>query len=166
MMDVLKPYTIPFKGLKEGIHHFEFRLDGAFFQEFENEELADSLFEVKLTLDKHPGFLELDFVIEGALETLCDRCNEALSLSQAMQRRMIARVDGDAEDDDIIRLAEHDDAVDLSRALYETVVMGLPLKRAHEETACNPAVLERLNTYSRGDSEESDPRWDALKKLK
>ncbi|NNK80481.1 MAG: DUF177 domain-containing protein [Flavobacteriales bacterium] len=165
-MDVLKPYRIPFRGLKEGIHQFEFRLDGAFFEEFENEELIDSSFSIDLELDKKPTFLELRFDFEGEFKTECDRCMEGLTLPINGSRDLIAKENGDMDDEDIICIGMNDTEVDLSRVFYEAIVIALPLKRAHEESDCDPEVLNDLDTYSRSDSEEMDPRWEALKKLK
>jgi len=166
MMDTLKPYKIPFKGLKEGVHQFEFRLDGVFFEEFENEELKDSCIDIQLSMDKKPTFLELNFEAKGLFRTECDRCMEYLEVPIEAQRFMIAKEIGDKEDEDFIEVNVNDTELDLSRPFYETVVIALPLKRAHEEDQCNPEVTERLDIYSRSDSEENDPRWDALKKLK
>ncbi|NNC82233.1 MAG: DUF177 domain-containing protein [Flavobacteriales bacterium] len=166
MMDVLKPYRIPFIGLKEGVHHFEFRLDGAFFQVFENEELTDSHFDVQVSLDKKTTMLEVQYDIRGEFVTSCDRCSQDLIIPMVMERELIAKSHGDLDDDDIIALSDTDTEVDLSRSLYETVAIGLPLKRAHDEEDCDPEVIDRLDSYSRKELEDSDPRWDALKKLK
>ena len=40
-MEALVQYTIPVKGLGQGIHQFEFQIDRHFFQHFEASHLPD-----------------------------------------------------------------------------------------------------------------------------
>lgn len=166
MVDKLKTYKIPFTGLKEGVHRFEFRLDGKFFEEFGNEELGESEFYVDLDLDKQATFMDMTIQFEGSFHTECDRCLNNLELELGGERTFLVKSEGDPEDEDMIILGPQDTELDVANSLYETIVAALPLKRAHSEDDCDPEVLERLDTYSHIDSEEIDPRWDALKKLK
>lgn len=152
--------------MNEGIHQFEFRIDGAFFEEFGNEELIDSTFEIELELDKKVTFMELHFSFQGEFNTECDRCMQEVSIPIKGKGDLIAKEDGNMDDEDIIMVKPNDTEIDLSRVFYEAIVIALPLKRAHDEEDCDPDVLENLDNYSRKDSDEIDPRWEALKKLK
>ncbi len=40
-MKYLSKYEIAFKGLKEGVHQFEYELDDKFFDMFENSEVKN-----------------------------------------------------------------------------------------------------------------------------
>ncbi len=164
-MDKLDEYKIPFSGLNEGLHHFKFRLDGAFFEEFGNEELLEATFEIDMNMTKESTFMELEFHFDGTFETLCDRCMTSLSIPIKGERTVIAKVHEPTENEDILAMRPHDTVLELGRLFYESIAVELPLKRAHEEEECDPEVLERLDLYSLRESQESDPRWDALKNL-
>lgn len=164
-MNKLDEYKIPFSGLNEGVHHFEFRLDGAFFEEFGNEELSDAAFKIDMNMTKESTFMELDFSYTGAFKTVCDRCVAGLTIPMNGERTIIAKVHEPTEDEDILALGPQENELDLARTFYESIVVDLPLKRAHDEADCDPEVLKKLDRYSLNESEESDPRWDALKNL-
>lgn len=165
-MDILDAYTIPFTGLSEGIHHFDFRLDGAFFTAFGNEELAEADFQVNLEMVKETSFMELNIDYDGSFTTVCDRCLGQLLLPLSGERHLIAKVHAPTDDEEILALQAQDTKLDLARSFYESIVADLPLKRAHEEEDCDPEVLERLDSFGIKSEETSDPRWDALRKLK
>ena len=74
-------------------------------------------------------------------------------------------------DDDILVLGPADHLLDVREFLYETTMLGMPLRRAHEDIEdCDQEVVRWL-TGSVDDApddvqeEEMDPRWAALKGL-
>jgi uncharacterized metal-binding protein YceD (DUF177 family) len=57
--------------------------------------------------------------------------------------------------------------IDVSQYIYEMLVLNLPYKRVHARMKdCNQEVLNKLREFESHEDQESDPRWDALKKLK
>jgi len=55
-MEVLKDFTIPFVGLKDGKHSFSFPIDNTFFAHFEYTDFNQAQLEAKLVLDKSLPF--------------------------------------------------------------------------------------------------------------
>ena len=53
-MDPLIAYTFPVKGLKAGVHRFDFQVDRAFFQAFEGSPVEDGNVQLTLYFDKRP----------------------------------------------------------------------------------------------------------------
>ena len=51
-MEAMKEFTIPFVGLKEGKHQFEFTIDRTFFAHFEYDDFSQASLQGQLTLDK------------------------------------------------------------------------------------------------------------------
>ena len=51
-MKPLKEFTIPFVGLKEGKHLFEYEIYNAFFEYFEYEDFNSSNLKVNVVLEK------------------------------------------------------------------------------------------------------------------
>jgi uncharacterized metal-binding protein YceD (DUF177 family) len=76
------------------------------------------------------------------------------------------------EEDDTIVVDENEGILDLSWFIYEFIALAIPIQHVHAPGKCNPAmtqVLEELSADRSGDEESSpatDPRWDALLKLK
>ena len=64
-MKPLKEFVIPFVGLKEGEHHFEFKVDDTFFEYFEYEDFNNVDVVVNMSLNKKATLLELHFEAEG-----------------------------------------------------------------------------------------------------
>jgi hypothetical protein len=51
-MKALKEFTIPFVGLKEATHHFEYKIEQSFFEHFEYEDFNNVEVDVKVDLTK------------------------------------------------------------------------------------------------------------------
>ena len=79
---------------------------------------------------------------------------------------------GDDHDDRLYYLMVT--SVQVTHQLYELVVLSVPQKRVHpgvEDGSLNSEVLDKLDqlkpsSNSHASQSETDPRWDALKKLK
>ena len=57
-MKALAEFTIPFVGLKEGLHHFEFDIDKTFFEAFDFEDFNDINGKIALELTKKSTLLD------------------------------------------------------------------------------------------------------------
>ena len=75
-MKELKTFTIPFVGLKEGKHQFEYNIDNTFFDFFDYHDFNNTSVEVILELNKKTTLLELNFDISGFVNINCDLTNE------------------------------------------------------------------------------------------
>ena len=73
-MEILKRYIVPFKGLKIGVHRFDFEVDDALFQAFESLEVKHGTAKVSIELTKAASMLTLDVEIRGEVTVECDRC--------------------------------------------------------------------------------------------
>ncbi|HEX3009604.1 MAG TPA: DUF177 domain-containing protein, partial [Bacteroidales bacterium] len=67
-------YVIPYKGLKDGLHLFDFKVDDLFFESFENSEVEKGNVNIHVTLHKKPTILEFLFELNGEVFVPCDRC--------------------------------------------------------------------------------------------
>ena len=79
-MEALKEHNIPFTGLKDGQHQFQFELGKAFFDATGEEEFHGGDMHVDVTLDKTPTMLVNHIQVDGTVGTTCDHCNGALDL--------------------------------------------------------------------------------------
>ena len=55
-MKPLKEFTIPFVGLKEGKHHFDYDIEQTFFEHFEYEDFNQCNIKVDVDFEKKSTF--------------------------------------------------------------------------------------------------------------
>ena len=165
-------YSIPLTGLKEGRYTYDFTIGDDFFEAFEGSEILRGEIKAEVTLDKRSTHFELNVVINGSAEVVCDRCLEPFYLPLTCANRLYVKQgkEWDESDPDIITMPVDEHEFDLSQFFYEYVHLALPLKRIHPDdgegrTACNPEMIRKLEDHLVTGEEETDPRWDELKKL-
>lgn len=169
----MEEFIIPFFGLKEGTHEFRFTIDRSFFEAFESSLLEDAEIEVKLELEKRSNMLVLDFKAKGETVVPCDRCGDDFELPIKTKERIFVKFGDESfeQTDDILILSHDSHEIDVAHHIYEMIVISLPNKRVHsKKSECNQDAIERLKQL-KIEAEElkaeiTDPRWDALKKLK
>ncbi len=172
MMDKKKKQqlVIPFAGLKEGIHLFEFEIDSAFFEQFDYSIIQKASFIVNVTFEKKPNLFKLALKIKGEVFSNCDRCNDELSIKAKSNEKLIVKFGDDPyeETEEIKIIPNSEYELDLTKEVYEYIHLLLPSKIVHKKLInCNQEVIDRLNQLNkREDSDDIDPRWSALSKLK
>ena len=70
---------IPFIGLKEGIHQYEFEINSSFFEQFDYSIIEKADFAINVTFDKRKNLFNLAFDLKGHVIANCDRCLEELN---------------------------------------------------------------------------------------
>lgn len=71
-MDILKKYSIAYKGLSVGKHFFEFELNDLFFKAFEDSQILSGNGVVRIELNKSNSMIELVFDIEANVGVECE----------------------------------------------------------------------------------------------
>jgi uncharacterized protein len=169
----LRQYAIPFKGLKEGRHDFNFVVENSFFEQFESSEVKKGVVNVHLELIKHNLFLELQFDINGKITVNCDRCLEPFVIRITHQAMLYVRFGEKTHEqsDDLLILADSENELHLDQFIFEYIHLAIPIQRIHPEidglSGCNPEMMEKLKSHNADDPENAseDPRWEKLKGL-
>ena len=170
-MNSKKEYSIPFTGLKLGIHTFKYQVGAPFFEKLDYSEVKKSNVSVTVNFNKQNAILILDFEIKGTVNVMCDRCADYFDLSVENQQQLIAKLAAheSVQEDDIIYLSPTESELDIGHYIYEYIMLAIPQKRIHPEGMCNKETLKRLEKLTRTTKELNkitDPRWDELKKIK
>lgn len=168
--DKFKRFNVPLSVLKDGIHTFDFSVDDLFFEEMESDEVYRGEVHINLKIDKQDRMFVLEFFTTGYMWVTCDRCDEEFKLELNAVDRLIIKY-GDAykeEDDDVIVIPEHQHHFNVSRHIYEYIVLSLPIRKVHPEdeagnSLCNQETIDKLNSLS--EKKEIDPRWEQLRNL-
>jgi len=175
-MKVSNEYLIPFIGLKLGKHQFDYQIDKTFFDRFEYDEFESCNVKVDVVLEKKSTMLELHFKHKGTVHVPCDLTGEPFDLPIKGKINVVVQF-GDAfnnENEELLILPHGEHQVDVSQYIYEMIVLSIPLKRIHpgvkDGTLKSEAIekLQELTVKAKKEetkSEETDPRWDQLKKL-
>jgi len=177
MMKPLKEYTIPFIGLKAEKHHFDYQIDKTLFEYFEYDDFNDVNVKTELVLEKKTTLLELHFEISGVVNVNCDLTNEPYDQSVEGDFKLVVKFDNDYNDEleDILIIPHGEHEINVAQYIYELIILSMPAKRIHpgvEDGSLDSEILkklEELSPKSLGEkeetSEETDPRWNILKKL-
>ena len=162
-----KEYSIPFLGLKVGIHHFNLQVNEGFFGQFDYSEIHEADIVVKVEMEKKETMLVLDFELDGTVKVLCDRCGDEMDQPVQSNERLIVKLGNETgtTDDDVLVLGPAEHELDLSQYLYEYAHLALPVRHAHQTMAeCNQKVLAELEKFRVND--DADSRWEDLKNLR
>lgn len=160
-MDILKKFTIPYKGLSIGDHDFEFEVNDRFFEAFEGSEIGKGTARAIIRLNKQNNLLTLTFDIQGEVMAPCDRCLEECPVPVDYQGQLFVRFSETERESDgeILWISPAETELALGQYIYESIVLGLPYQRVHAtdvqgNSLCAPEMLKRFSIVSEDEFEE------------
>jgi uncharacterized protein len=168
-------YIIPYRGLKDGDHKFEFGFEKLFFEKHEVLEVSDGQIKAEILLSKTPQLLSLKIIIEGFLKAPCDRCLEYFNFPVNYNCNLIIKFSENIAEstDEVWIIHPNDNEIDLEQFFFECIGLSIPLQKIHPKDksgkpGCNSDMLEIIKNHSPAfekDTEKIDPRWNKLKDL-
>lgn len=170
-MSVLNHFSVPYKGLGNGVHHLKFTVDSEFFKEFEDSHIDNGNFEVEVELDKRHDHSVLLFDIKGKTRTSCDRCLSSIDLPMEGHFKLLLKFgENEGSDDEIMFIHPETSILNLSQVVYEYILLSMPIIKTYdcdldEEPPCNFEVLDKLEEEEDTDDSPSSNVWDSLKGL-
>ncbi|WP_282134950.1 YceD family protein [Seonamhaeicola maritimus] len=175
-MKPMKEFAIQFVGLKIGKHHFEHKIEQAFFEHFEYKEFNNVDVNVEVELEKKSTFLELRFKASGFVNINCDLTNEPYNQTIENEFELVVKFGDEYNDEhvDILMVPHGTYEISIEQYIYELIVLAVPIKRIHpgvEDGTLNSDILKKLEELSpklsddKDKEEDIDPRWNTLKKL-
>lgn len=174
-MKDLKEFDIPFIGLKDGSHTFEYQIDKKFFDVYNFDEFDNVAIIATIDFIKKSTIMELDFKVTGTINVLCDLTSEPFDLDINGTLPLIVKFGHEYNDDneEVLILPQEAYKMNVAQFIYELIVLSVPNKRIH------PAVLDgtmesealkkleelEIKGEKTVEKETTDPRWDKLKDL-
>jgi len=169
-LDYLARYTIPYIGLKDGKHEFDFTVDEKFFEHFQFENDFQGEISVKATLLKKTLVMSLDLEIAGEIIVVCDRCLDSFPYQVEGDSSLYIKFGETHEElaDDVIVVPESENEIKIAQYIYELILLSFPINFIHPDdedgfSTCNEQMIQKLEEHS--EKEEIDPRWNDLRKL-
>jgi len=169
-MKDLKQFNIPFVGLKEGKHLFQYKVDNTFFELYNYNEFEKSSINVTLEFVKKSTLFELEFTASGTVNVPCDVTNEYFDLEITATLPLVVKFgqEYNDENEEILILPHEVYQFSVAQFIYEMIVLGIPNKRVHPKVldgTMEIEALEQLEIKEEKTVETTDPRWDKLKNL-
>lgn len=170
-------YDLNIAKLADKTHHFAFELDRAFFEQFDQELIPDGKVHADVTLTKTDRLLTLNFDLHGTVRQICDRSLDEYDQEVDAQEQLLVRY-GDQNlelDDNVLQITPDTQTLPIAQHLFDYIGLALPMKKLHprfqNEPDENPDAEAKLifTTRQEGedddDSDDTDPRWNALRNL-
>lgn len=168
-----KTYIIPFVGLKEGKHQFDFVIKNKFFETYKYDEVLDANINVDLDFVKKSTIIELSFNAKGTIKVACDVTNEHYNELIEASLNLVVKFGNEFNDEneEIIIIPHSEYQLDVSQFIYEMLVLAVPRKKVHpgiEDGTLQSDILDKLEELQPKETkinQETDPRWSKLKDL-
>ncbi|MBT8297341.1 MAG: DUF177 domain-containing protein [Maribacter sp.] len=170
-----KEFNIPFSGLKQGKHEFDYTIGNTFFESFGYNEFNDANVDLHVVLNKMSTMLELEMHAEGSVNVDCDTTSEPYDqeISGALELVVKFGDEFNDENDEILIIPHSEHQLNIAQYVYEMLVLSVPQKRVHPgvlDGTLESEALKKLEELSpreeKNNRKVNDPRWDELKKLK
>lgn len=169
-----KEFSIPFSGLKQGKHDFEYTINNQFFESFGYEEFNGANIHLNVELRKLSNMLEFFLNADGTVNVNCDLTNEPYEQPISSELKLVVKFgeEYNDEDDEILIIPHGEHQVNIAQYVYEMLVLAVPQKRVHPgviDGSLQSEALKKLQELQpkekKEEIKENDPRWDELKKL-
>lgn len=169
-----KEFSIPFSGLKQGKHNFDYTINNQFFESFGYDEFNGADIALNVVLNKLGTMLEFEMGAQGTVNINCDLTAEPFEQPISDKLKLVVKFgeEFNDEDDEILVIPHGEHQVNIAQYVYEMLVLAVPQKRIHPgviDGSLQSEALKRLEELRpKEDKEtikENDPRWDELKKL-
>ena len=170
-LKIVNQYIIPFKGLKNGEHSYNFKLGDDFFSSHNAINAKGGDVNIDVLFQKKTNLFELDITYKGYINICCDRCLEFFKYKLDYQSNLVVKFkDQESEmNDDIWILNINEYELDLFQHFYDTIGVCLPIAVTHPdnedgEPTCEidyPSTIEESEDIE----DNIDPRWEKLKNI-
>ncbi|KAA3622161.1 MAG: DUF177 domain-containing protein [Bacteroidetes bacterium] len=169
-MDALIQYSIPVKGLGDGIHEYRFHIDKDFFDQFEHSPIKEGTFDVHFVFDKRPEMFDLSFDFKGKAKAACDRCLATVDLPVEGENRLLVKFGEEKDEDaDVIFVSPEISSLNVAKFIYEYICLAMPLINVFDcesmsEPPCDKKMLKYLEQRDNDENDnDNNPIWDDLK---
>ncbi|HRG59196.1 MAG TPA: DUF177 domain-containing protein [Bacteroidia bacterium] len=169
--------VIPFSGLAQGEHHFNFEIGNKFFEQIDNSLIKKGNAIVDVQLIKMSVMLQLHMSFTGNAQIECDRCLGEVFVPLSGKDELIVKLGGEeiTDSSNIITIGAKDAEVNITLYVYEMIALNLPFRKIpceilNNKSVCDQEMLVKLEQLKTDDqppqNNETNPVWDSLNKLK
>jgi len=166
-----KQFDIKLSTLIIGLHEFNLIIDKTFFTKHLNEEIKDANIDILLKVNKKETLYLFDFTLNGNITLQCDVCLEDMEYPIETEEELIVKVSlkaGQQEDQNIVFISPNEQTYNVEQIIYEIIYAQVPMRKAHQDInkSCDQEMIQWIAQTSIKQTQDTDPRWEALKNLK
>lgn len=170
-MKQMRQYEISLLGLKSDSNLFDFKVEEDFWKALDYAEIENGNVDITVKIDRLGRDFLMNFQLKGSVKVECDRCLAAVDVSVDTEAELLVKLGEETIelDDKVVVVDTSDGSINLAHYIYEFIVLSLPAKVVHEDGTCDTNMLDYLVSHEPNDikeSDEIDPRWEQLRKLK
>jgi len=166
-------FVIPYLGLLNGEHYYDFSIDQHFWRKFETSKISEGQMQVSVIFDKLDRHVTLSINCKGAFKAQCDRCVAEIMIPIEFEDTIIVKIqESSADEIEVTFLDPKTSHIDLAPMIYESIHVHMPMinvKDCEEEgyKDCDQEILDRLYGGSQEIKKEkpSSGIWGELDKL-
>ena len=168
----LKEFQIDIISLAFKLHEYEFKIDNRLFGLYEHSLIEKGSGNCKLFLNKTETMMTLTFEIDAQVELVCDRSLDLFDYPIHLKETLIIKFGEEnySLSEDVLVIKDDTPTIGVDEYIYEFISLAVPLKKLHPRYEATedeqPDLIYTSTKDDESDVEQSDPRWDALKKLK
>lgn len=170
----LRSFDIDIFKLANKEHAYEFTFDDRLFEAFDFSGVEKGKGEVKVLLTKSDTVISLKFSIQGDLRLICDRSLDEFDFPLHLTETILLKY-GDHEEelgDNLFMIQKDTQTINLAQFLHESISLAIPMKKLHprfieeEDESAQVFIYSSEEKQEIKNNDETDPRWDILKKLR
>jgi uncharacterized protein len=176
-MRELKEFDIEVIRLTNGKHLYEYTLGDSFFQLFPDSLVDKGSLLARIELEKNDRLMIATFAIQGTISLVCDRSLEEFEEPVSFVEKLTFKYGEDYQElsEEIIQIPFDIQKLNVAQFLYEFIGLQVPMKKLHpkfrkeeedEDDDENTKLIYKSDLLEDEDTFNTDPRWDALKKIK
>lgn len=168
-MEGLIAYSIPFSGLKDEMHLFDYQINKSFFECFPETLITDGNFQVHIEFDKKPNVVDLLIDFKGSVGVTCDRCLEMMKLPLNGQNQLLLKYSEEPrEEAEVIYISRDLEEINIAKYIYEFICLAIPLIKTHDlvpDIECDESMRSFLEIKDHSTPEDNQ-LWNQLKDIK
>ncbi|MEQ8471635.1 MAG: DUF177 domain-containing protein [Marinoscillum sp.] len=172
-MKALREFQIDIFSLSHKLHEFEFEIDDRLFSLYEHSLVDKGKGHCKLQIDRSETMMSLHFDIDVKIELTCDRSLDQFDYPVKIDENLIIKFGEEnyTLSEEVIVIKQDTASINVAEFIYEFIMLAVPMKKLHPRyEATEEEEPDLIYTSQQDDtkeqSDEVDPRWEALKKLK
>lgn len=156
-------YKVQLAQLPDGHFEQDFVCDTEFFKNMEHPSIHNADVKVHLDLEKRHDVYDCTFHCKGTVQVPCDRCLDLMDIDIDTEYHIMVKY-GETfndESDDILEIPFSNPYLNVAYMLYDTIVLGIPMRCVHPLGKCNRAMAAALNKHkAHGGDDEGDDEFD------
>ena len=143
----MKRYVIDAQTVQQSDFEFDLQVGMELFETMEMTEISAVDFKLSVSGHKEASNRSvIELTGTGTVVTPCDRCLDDVTLEVEVEAEMTVLFGDEAKafDGDQVTL-QRGDELNIAQFVYDSIMLALPMIRAHKEGECNPDMIARIS---------------------